>query len=212
MQIEKTILKNLTRNEAFTRRVMPFLKDEYFSQDEDRLLFREIKSFVEKYNTTPTYDALSIEVDNLANLTEQQVKSLKDTLRDIHSDQIDTNVDWLMDTTEKFCQEKAIYNAIVSSIDIMNNKNGTTNKGAIPQMLSDALAVSFDPNVGHDYMQDFNDRFEYYHKVQERVPFDLEFFNKITRGGLPKKTLNIALAGCVHPSTKVKIRFRKKVS
>jgi archaellum biogenesis ATPase FlaH len=177
------------------RKVLPFLKDEYFSAEEDRLLYKEIRQFVLKYNNLPTYDALMIEIDSLAGLKEDQVKTINQTLKELHEDSIDTNVDWLTDNTEKFCQEKAIYHAIMSSIEIMNNKNGALTKGAIPQLLSDALGVSFDPNVGHDYLEEFAERFDYYHKVEERVPFDLDFFNRITRDGLPKKTLNVALAG-----------------
>ena len=183
------------KNESYTRKVLPFLKDEYFTQDEDRTLFKEIRDFVIKYNNVPTSDALIIEVNSLSGVTETQVKNLNQTIADLQQDAIDTNMDWLVDATEKFCQEKAIYHAIMKSIDIMNNKGGTLNKGAIPSLLSDALAVTFDPNVGHNYLNQYEDRFEYYHRVEERIPFDLEFFNTITRGGLPKKTLNIALAG-----------------
>jgi archaellum biogenesis ATPase FlaH len=177
------------------RKVLPFLKDEYFSVEDDRLLYKEIKDFILKYNNLPTYDALLIEIDNLAGLKEDQVKNINQTLKEISEDNIDTNVDWLTDNTEKFCQEKAIYNAIMSSIEIMNNKNGALSKGAIPGLLSDALGVSFDPNVGHDYIEEYDKRYDYYHRIEERVPFDLDFFNKITKGGLPKKTLNVALAG-----------------
>lgn len=190
-----TILKNLMRNESYTRKVLPFLLEEYFVSENDRTLFKEIKSFILKYNNLPTYDALVIEIDSLRNIKEEQVKTITDTLKELSEDKIDTNIDWLSDSTEKFCQEKAIYNAIMKSIDVMNNKNSTLTKGAIPQLLSDALSVSFDPNVGHDYLEQYDYRYEYYHRVLEKIPFDLEFFNKITRGGVPKKTLNIALAG-----------------
>ena len=183
------------RNEAYTRKVLPFLLEEYFVDGNDRTLFKEIKSFILKYNNLPTYDALVIEIDSLRNIKEEQVKIITDTLKELSEDKIDTNIDWLSDSTEKFCQEKAIYNAIMKSIDVMNNKNSTLTKGAIPQLLSDALSVSFDPNVGHDYLEQYDYRYEYYHRVLEKIPFDLEFFNKITRGGVPKKTLNIALAG-----------------
>lgn len=183
------------RNEAYTRKVLPFLLEEYFVDGNDRTLFKEIKSFILKYNNLPTYDALVIEIDSLRNIKEEQVKTITDTLKELSEDKIDTNIDWLSDSTEKFCQEKAIYNAIMRSIDVMNNKNSTLTKGAIPQLLSDALSVSFDPNVGHDYLEQYDYRYEYYHRVLEKIPFDLEFFNKITRGGVPKKTLNIALAG-----------------
>lgn len=209
--MEKTILKNLIKNEAYTRKVLPFLKEEYFVSEDDRTLFKEIKAFILKYNNLPTYDALYIEIDSVRGLKEEQVKNIKADLKEISEDDSETNQEWLSDNTEKFCQEKAIYNAVLKSIDIMNNKNNTLTKGAIPQLLSDALAVSFDPKVGHDYLEQYEYRYEYYHKIQEKIPFDLEFFNKITKDGLPKKTLNVALAGCVHPETEVKIRFRKKI-
>lgn len=196
MNLEQTILKNLLKKEDFTRKVLPYIKDEYFTTDEDRILFKEIRDFTLKYNKPPTFDALSIEINSLANLSETQVQNVNALIETLKADKIDTNVDWLVDSTEKFCQEKAIYHAIMKSIDIMNNKkDGTLSKGAIPSLLSDALGVSFDPNVGHDYMDQYEDRYDYYHRVQERLAFDLDFFNRITKGGLPKKTLNIALAG-----------------
>lgn len=195
MQLEKTILRNLLKNEDYTRKVLPFIKEEYFTVEEDRVLYKEIKDFVLKYNKSPTLDALQIEINSLAGLKDDQVKSITSTISDFRSNADDTNQDWLVDSTEKFCQEKALYHAIMTSIEIMNNKKGALTTGAIPSILSDALAVSFDPNVGHDYLEDFDKRYEYYHRVLEKIPFDLEFFNKITKDGLPKKTLNIALAG-----------------
>ena len=195
MRIEQTILKNLLKNEEYARKILPFVKDEYFTVEEDRVLFHEIKDFIVKYNNIPTVDALLIEVDSIAHLKEDQVKQIVNTVKELHKDDIDTNMDWLVDSTEKFCQEKAIYHAIMKSIDIMNNKDSTNTKGAIPQLLTDALGVSFDPNVGHDYLEQYEDRYDYYHRVLEKIPFDLDFFNKITKNGLPKKTLNIALAG-----------------
>lgn len=183
------------KNQPFMRKVLPFLKDEYFTIPEDKVLFKEIKAFILKYNNLPTPDALTIEIDSLASLTESEVKTITENIEELRKDEIETNIDWLVDSTEKFCQEKAIYHAISSSIEIMNNKNGSLTKGSIPELLSNALAVSFDPNVGHDYLEEFNERYEYYHKVEERIAFDLEFFNKITKDGLPKKTLNVALAG-----------------
>ena len=194
MQLEKTILTNLLRNEDYTRKVLPFIKSEYFSAEEDRILYTEINNFILKYNRIPDRVAIAIEINNLRNIKEDQVKSIAAFLESLRSVP-DTNQEWLIDSTERFCQDKALYHAIMKSIEIMNNKNGSLTTGAIPTILSDALAVSFDPNVGHDYLQDFEDRYEYYHLVQEKMPFDLEFFNKITKGGLPKKTLNIALAG-----------------
>jgi len=211
LTIEKTVLKNLIRNETYTRKILPFLKEEYFIDEGDRILYSEVKNFIIKYNNLPSYDALMIEIDSLSGLKEDQIKNINSTLKDLYEDKIDTNIDWLVDNTEKFCQEKALYHAIMTSIEIMNNKNGSLTKGAIPDILSKALGVTFDPNVGHDYTEEFDRRYDYYHKVEDRVSFDLDFFNKITKDGLPKKTLNVILAGCVHPATKVRIRFRKSV-
>ena len=183
------------KNESYTRRVLPFLKSEYFTNEVDRNIFNEIRDFTIKYNNLPTADALKIEVDSLRNLTADQAKDANTLITDLQKDTVDTNADWLLDSTEKFCQEKAIYNAIMQSIDIMNNKGGALTKGAIPDLLTQALAISFDPNVGHDYLEDFEERYEYYHRVEHKIPFDLDFFNKITKNGFSKKTLNIFLAG-----------------
>ena len=197
MQLEKTILKNLLKNEAYTRKVLPFLKDEYFS-GEDRIIYGKIKEFTLKYNKAPTTETLSIEIDSVGGISEDEVKACRATLLswDVPN-QVDINIDWLTNNTEVFCQEKAIYHAMMKSIEVMNDKSGkgSLTKGSIPQLLSDALAVSFDPSVGHDYLESFDDRYEYYHRVLEKIPFDLDYFNKITNGGLPKKTLNIILAG-----------------
>lgn len=194
VRLEQTILKNLIKNETYTRKVLPFLKPDYFPNNEDRLLFKEVADFVLKYNQQPTFDALEIEVDNIRGTTDDTVKNIKETLKELDADTVSTNIDWLLESTEKFCQERAIYNAITESLEIMNGK-GKLTKGAIPTLLSDALGISFDPNVGHDYLEQFEDRYEYYHRVQEKLPFDLEFFNKITKNGVPKKTLNVVMAG-----------------
>ena len=194
MKLEQTIIKNLIKNENYTRKVLPFLKEEYFGSLEDRLLFKEVSDFILKYNQQPTFDALSIEVDNIRGSTDDTIKTIQETLKSLDSDTSTTNEDWLIDSTEKFCQEKAIYNAITHSLEIMNGK-GKLTKGAIPGLLSDALSISFDPNIGHDYFEQAEERYEHYHKVEERLPFDLEFFNKITKNGIPKKTLNIVMGG-----------------
>jgi replicative DNA helicase len=183
------------KNESFTRRVLPFLKSEYFTNEVERNIFNEIRDFTIKYNTLPTADALLIEVDSLRGLTADQAKDASTLIKDLNADEVDTNGEWLLDSTEKFCQEKAIYNAIMQSIEIMNNKGGALTKGAIPDLLTQALAVTFDPNVGHDYLEDFEERYEYYHRVEHKIPFDLDFFNKITKNGFSRKTLNIFLAG-----------------
>jgi hypothetical protein len=187
-------LKNLLKNEDYCRKALPFIKEEYFI-GEDKILFSQINSFVLKYNQSPSTEALVIEIDSAKNATDEEVKSCKIALEGWNDNTPPTNEKWLLDSTEEFCQEKAIYLAMTRSIEIMNGKDKNMSKGAIPSILSEALAVSFDPNIGHDYFENADQRFDFYHRVEERVPFDLEFFNKITKNGLPKKTLNIALAG-----------------
>ena len=194
MRLEQTIIKNLIKNENFTRKVLPFLKEDYFTNLEDRLLFKEVAGFVLKYNQQPTFDALTIEIDNIRGTNDDTIKSVQKTLEELNSDTNQTNEDWILENTEKFCQERAIFNAITKSLEIMNGK-GKMEKGAIPSLLSDALSISFDPNVGHDYLEQYADRYEYYHRVEERLPFDLEYLNKITGDGVPRKTLNIVMAG-----------------
>lgn len=195
MSLEKTILRNLLTNKDYCSKVIPFIKEDYFV-GEDKILFSHINSFVLKYDQSPTIEALVIEIDNTRNVSDDEVKACRSALDTWKEDQSETpNEKWLLDSTEEFCQEKAIYLAMTKSIEIMNGKNKTMQKGAIPSILSDALAISFDPNVGHDYFENAEDRFSFYHRVEEKIPFDLEYFNKITKGGLPKKTLNIALAG-----------------
>ena len=194
MSLEKTILRSLLTNRDYCTKVIPFVKEEYFV-GEDKVLFNHINSFVLKYDQSPTVEALVIEIDNARNVTEEEVRSCKETLETWRSHEEQPNEKWLIDSTEEFCQEKAIYLAMTKSIEIMNGKNQTLQKGAIPSILSEALAISFDPNVGHDYFENADQRFDFYHRVEEKIPFDLEFFNKITKNGLPKKTLNIALAG-----------------
>jgi replicative DNA helicase len=194
LSLEKTILKSLLRNENYCRKVIPFLKSEYFS-NEDKVLFEQINDFILKYNKRPTADALEIEINSLVKITEEEVKACKSALTSFDESKEDTSEEWLIDKTETFCQEKAIYQAMMLSIEIMNGQNKTLGKGSIPHVLTEALSVSFDPNIGHDFFQDVEKRYDFYHRVEERIPFDLEFFNKITKGGLPKKTLNIILAG-----------------
>jgi replicative DNA helicase len=196
MKLEQSILRNLVYNEDYLRKVLPFLKADYFSDRTERTLYNEITSFTETYNTPPTIEALSIAVKERNTLTDDEVKGCETYLEEIeaHSKE-QTEVQWLVDKTEKFCQEKAVYNAVLGAISILDGKDKSKDKGAIPSILSDALAVSFDTTVGHDYLQDSDARYDFYHRKEERIPFDLEYFNKITKGGLPAKTLNIALAG-----------------
>ena len=195
MRIETTILGNLLINEEYTRKVLPFLKNDYFTSNAEKTIHETIGDFVTKYNSLPTKEALSIELQEVK-INEEEFKETMELLDDISKDTEEyADLGWLLDSTEKFCQDKAIYNAVVESIGILDNQKSSQDKGLIPEILSDALSVSFDPHVGHDYLDDSDDRFEFYHRVEEKIPFDLEYFNKITKGGLPQKSLNICLAG-----------------
>jgi hypothetical protein len=210
MKTEHLILSNLLKNESYMRKSLPFLKSEYLVESHEKKLFEEIRQFVLKYNSSPPIAAIEISLKESTKITETELSRALETLKEISSDKAEQKLEWLIDTTEKFCQERAIYNAIMDSIQIIDGKDANRGKGSIPTILSDALGVSFDPNVGHDYIDNYADRYDFYHRVEKRIPFDLEYFNKITKGGLPQKTLNIALAGCVHPNTKIKVRIRKK--
>ena len=191
--IERTALTQLVTNEEYARKVLPFLKGDYFSDKTERTIFEEISKFVDKYNKIPTQTSLEIEVQSRKDLNETDYSKVVDVIKTLKPTDVD--FDWLVDTTEKFCKDKAVYNAIVEGISIIDGKDKKRDADAIPSILTDALAVGFDNRVGHDYLLDYDDRFEFYHKIEEKIPFDLEFFNKVTKGGLPPKTLNIALAG-----------------
>jgi archaellum biogenesis ATPase FlaH len=172
------------------------LKDEYFTDKVEKAIFNEITSFTNTYNTPPTIEAIELAVKERRDITDDQVEQSETYLKEIEStSKEESQIQWLVDKTEKFCQEKAIYNAVLASISVLDGKDKTHDKGQIPKILSDALAISFDTSVGHDYLEDSDERYEFYHRKEERIPFDLDYFNKITKGGLPNKTLNIALAG-----------------
>ena len=192
--IERTTLGQLLTNEDYARKVMPHMKSVYFGDRTERTVFEEIQKFVEKYNALPTKDTLEIEIDTRRDLNEDDIKRVLTVVKELSVDN-DVNADWLVETTEKFCKDKAVYNAIVEGISIIDGKDKNRGADAIPSILTDALAVGFDNRVGHDYLVDADSRFDYYHTVEEKIPFDLNFFNRITKGGLPPKTLNIALAG-----------------
>jgi len=195
-RLEHSILKNLIYNDSYCRKVLPFISADYFSDDTEKVVFKEVNEFVNKYKSLPTHEALVINFTESKSLTETQVRTSINLLNEIHENREDPSEEqWLIEQTEKFCQDKAIYNAIMESVSILDDKNHKTSKGEIPKLLSDALGVSFDSHIGHDYINDAEERFDFYHRVEERVRFDLDFFNKITKGGLPVKTLNIALAG-----------------
>jgi replicative DNA helicase len=195
-RLETTILKNLIYNEEYTRKVLPFLKSDYFSDSVERIVFDKVHDFVNKYKNLPSKESLTIDLTESKELTEQQVRGCIDLIKQIELEKKEsTDITWLSEQTEKFCQDKAIYNAIMESVQILDNKNSNKSKGEIPKLLSTALGVSFDTNVGHDYIQDSSDRFDFYHRQESRIPFDLDLFNKITKGGIPNKTLSICLAG-----------------
>ena len=191
--IEQTALSNLIHNEQYARKVLPFMKGDYFSDRIERVIFEEIQHFVEKYNKLPNKTSLEIEIDGRKDLTEEDFKRVLSVVKEFESDDVD--FDWLVNTTEQFCKDKAVYNAIVDGIKIIDGNDKDRTPDSIPSILTEALAVGFDNAVGHDYLRDADARYEYYHTIEEKIPFDLEFFNKITKGGLPPKTLNIALAG-----------------
>lgn len=196
MKLEQTILKNLIYNEEYLRKVLPFVREEYFSDNVEKVIFDEIKSFTQTYNNTISIEALRLAIKERRNLTDDEVERCETYTSEIEKTRgEESQIQWLVDKTEKFCQERAIYNAVLGSISILDGKDKTNEKGAIPKILSDALAVSFDNSVGHDYLKDSDSRYEFYHHKESRIPFDLDIFNKITKGGLPNKTLNIALAG-----------------
>ena len=192
-RIERTALKNLIHNEEYARKVLPFLKEEYFTERFDKILFREIYHFITKYNNLPTKEALSIELSNRKDVNETEYKSITDILGTLNKEPIDQK--WLVETTEKFCKDRAIHNAILNGIHILDGKDKEHSPEYLPEMLSQALSVSFDQKIGHDYLTDTKERYDFYKRKEERLQLDLEFFNKITRGGIPSKTLNICLAG-----------------
>ena len=192
-RIEETILRNLICNEEYYRKVVPFIKADYFQEYNEKILFEEIADFAAKYDKVPTKEVLTINLQSRGDLTEETFKDTLSGLNSLSDEWVD--YEWLCDSTEKWCQDRAIYNALMQSIKIADGGDKKLDKGSIPSILQDALAVSFDEHIGHDYIEQADDRYEFYHRKEEKIPFDLEKFNYITKGGLPNKTLNIALAG-----------------
>ena len=192
-RIELTILRNLIFNEEYSRKVIPFIEPDYFEERKEKVIFEEITSFIVKYDSAITIEALNIEVENRTDLTDTELNEIREINRSLDDSPVDFH--WLTDTTEKWCRDRAIYLALMESIQLADGKDDKKGRDAIPSILSDALAVSFDNNIGHDYLLNYEERYEYYHKKEDKIEFDLEYFNKITKGGLPNKTLNIALAG-----------------
>ena len=193
VKTETLILKHLLDDESFTRRTLPYLKSDYFSDRTEKLVYQAIDKFVNKYNNLPTREALIIEIDSEDSISDEDFSNCKSVISGLIIES-EENKEWLVETTEKFCQEKALYLAIMNSIAIIDGKE-KNEKGKIPEILTEALSISFDPNIGHDFIIDSDDRFDYYHRVEERLPFDLDYMNRITNGGVPKKSLNIIMAG-----------------
>ena len=193
LKIEEITLSKLILNDTYTRKVLPFIKDEYFDTTSHKILFSTLTEYVNKYETTPEPNALKIEVEKRRDISEEIYREVESFIDNLDRDQY--NEDWLVETTEKWCKERAIYLALMESVKIADGQDKTRTKDAIPSIMSEALGVCFDESVGHDYIQDSDDRYDFYHKKEEKIPFDIEYLNKITKGGLPNKTLNIALAG-----------------
>ena len=192
-RIERTILSNLIYNEEYLRKVLPFIEPDYFESRVERIAFEEVSQFIARYDKLPSQEILSIEIKNRTDLTQDEYVDTSKIIDGLIDEEI--NQQWLLDATEKWCKDRAIYLALMESIRIADGGDEKKNRDAIPAILQDALAVCFDNNVGHDYLEDYEERYDFYHQKEEKIPFDLEFFNKITKGGLPNKTLNIALAG-----------------
>ena len=192
-KVETTILTNLIFNDDYSRKVLPFINKEYFENHHEKIIFEETEKFIVQYNNLPTKEALIIESEKRTDISDDGFKNICDEIGKLED--APNDLQWLLDTTEKWCKDRAIYLALIESISIADGNNEKKAQDAIPSILSDALAVSFNNQVGHDYLEDYEERYEFYHQKEEKIPFDLEFFNKVTKGGLPNKTLNIALAG-----------------
>ena len=192
--IEKLIIENLISNEKYCRKVLPFLKEEYFHDNIEKVIISKIINHVNEYNKLPNKDSLSVVLSNDKTITQKDYDGCLELISNL-SFQVNDNEEWLIDETEKFCKDKSIYNAVLESIHIIDGKNKTKTVDALPQILSDALSVCFDTNIGHDYIKDAEKRYDFYHKSEQKIPFDLEYFNSITNGGVPQKTLNCVIAG-----------------
>ena len=193
LKIEEITLSKLILNDTYTKKVLPFIKDDYFDTSSHKILFSTLSEYVNKFETTPEPNALKIEVEKRRDISEEIYKEVEQFLNNLDRDAY--NEDWLIETTEKWCKERAIYLALMESVKIADGQDKTRTKDAIPSIMSEAIGVCFDDHVGHDYILDSDDRYDFYHKKEEKIPFDIEYLNKITKGGLPNKTLNIALAG-----------------
>lgn len=195
LTVENLILSQVMKNESYARKTLPFIKEEYFLEESDRVVYKAIRTYISKYNTIPSKESLIISLSEDRSLGEILFKKSCELLDEITNVESEQDDQWLVDTTENFCKEKAVYNAIMESIHIIDGKSKTKTENAIPEILSEALSVCFDPHIGHDYLEDSDERYDFYHKVESKMSFDLEFFNTITAGGTPTKTLNVVMAG-----------------
>ena len=192
-RLEQTILKNLITNDAFVRKTLPYIKSDFFQERDEEFLFKQVRDYFLKYQSPPTTEALIIDIDEMEGVDQQLISDTLNLIKDIKLDDSKTPDEWLVESTEKWCKDRAVYNGVMSSIAIIQDKDGQS--GQIPDILREALSVSFDSNIGHDFLEDWDPRYEFMHREEERVPFDLDLMNKITKGGLPNKTLNICMAG-----------------
>ena len=208
--LPQIILNHLLHTEIFCRKSLPHIKPEYF-EGPDRVVYELILEFIQKYNELPTTTVLEIELRKSPAASRSDANDVLNIILSL-ADEIEVDQTWLIETTEKWCKDRAVHLAVMESISIIDGKSETHAEGAIPDILSKALSVTFDTNVGHDYLEDGNERFEFYTKTEDKLPFDLEMLNDITNGGVPDKTLNIILAGCVHPDTPIRVRLTKPVN
>jgi len=205
IDLEQLILRNIISNEAYTRKVLPFIQPSYF-EGTSRKVFLSMAKYISKYNGIPSKDALKVMIDEDTSYSDEEYEQAINMLPNVYKKD-NSDEKWLLEVTEKWCQDRAVYNAVMESINIIDGKHKSLTKNALPDILQKALAVSFDRNIGHDYIENFKERFDFYHEEMERLPFDLEYMNKITKGGLVNKSLMVLLAGCVHPDTKIKVRI-----
>lgn len=212
MRKEEIILSALTQDAEFTKKAIPHIQPEFFQDRKEKTVFALIESFYSRYGKLPTRDVLTIELDELKNIPESEFDDTKEVLKSAFSDSYEYEPQWLLDETEKFCKERAVYNAIMQSVLIINGEDKKRSEGEIPKMLGDALAISFDHDIGHDYFRDAKHRFDFYHQKENRIPCGIDLLNKITDSGLPRKVLAIVAAMCVHPDTLITVRLRKRLN
>jgi hypothetical protein len=210
MELQALILNSIVSNEKFCRKVLPHIKPEYFEETQYRATYELISDFIGRFNTIPNATALEIEFFKSKFANSSEAGTILQTISALETGQPEnTDAEWLLQTSEKWCKERAVYLAVMESIEVIDGKKSDVSPGSIPGILQKALSVTFDTNVGHDYIENADLRYDFYHTKEDKIPFDLDMFNVITAGGVSRKTLNILLAGCVHPDTKIKVRIRR---